>query len=409
VSRPSTGSLLGGMLLIAGSCIGAGMLGLPIVTGVAGFFPSLVMILIVWLFMTSTGLLLVEVNSWHDRPVNLLTMVSETLGKWGRAFSWILYLLLFYSLLVAYMSGSGNHVEAFSRHALPFVIPDWLGTLFFVALFGWIIFLGTRSVDLFNRFLMVGKIGFFILLILTSIKFVQGDLLLELKPQYAFVALPILITSFGFHNMIPTLTNYMKGDVQKVKKAIWMGSLFTLLIYLVWEVISLGILPLEGTDSVMASYLGDIDAAQAIRQFLHNSVVGAFAQSLAFFAILTSLLAQALSLSHFLADGFHLPHGDRENPLMCGLALVPPLILNMIYPQLFFKALGFAGGFCAVILFGVFPAAMVWVGRYRMQKVGAFTFAGGRLTLLVISLFALFVFAYQISLMFGIQPFSVPS
>lgn len=37
------GSVLGGMLLIAGSCIGAGMLGLPIVTGLSGFFPSLAM------------------------------------------------------------------------------------------------------------------------------------------------------------------------------------------------------------------------------------------------------------------------------------------------------------------------------------------------------------------------------
>ena len=37
------GSVFGGMLLIAGSCIGSGMLGIPIVTGVAGFFPSLLM------------------------------------------------------------------------------------------------------------------------------------------------------------------------------------------------------------------------------------------------------------------------------------------------------------------------------------------------------------------------------
>jgi len=35
------GNLLGGMLLVAGSCIGAGMLALPILTGLAGFIPSL--------------------------------------------------------------------------------------------------------------------------------------------------------------------------------------------------------------------------------------------------------------------------------------------------------------------------------------------------------------------------------
>ena len=37
------GSVIGGMLLITGSCVGAGMLGLPIVTGLVGFFPSLIL------------------------------------------------------------------------------------------------------------------------------------------------------------------------------------------------------------------------------------------------------------------------------------------------------------------------------------------------------------------------------
>ena len=37
------GSVIGGILLIAGSCIGAGMLGLPILTGLVGFFPSLIL------------------------------------------------------------------------------------------------------------------------------------------------------------------------------------------------------------------------------------------------------------------------------------------------------------------------------------------------------------------------------
>ncbi|NGX44712.1 MAG: hypothetical protein K1060chlam3_00887, partial [Candidatus Anoxychlamydiales bacterium] len=36
------GSVLGGMLLIAGSCIGAGMLGLPVLLGLTGFFPSII-------------------------------------------------------------------------------------------------------------------------------------------------------------------------------------------------------------------------------------------------------------------------------------------------------------------------------------------------------------------------------
>ncbi len=36
-----SGSVLGGMLLIAGSCIGAGMLGLPVLTGLSRPFSLL--------------------------------------------------------------------------------------------------------------------------------------------------------------------------------------------------------------------------------------------------------------------------------------------------------------------------------------------------------------------------------
>lgn len=134
-NQKKEGSVLGGMLLIAGSCIGAGMLGLPILTGVAGFFPSLIMFSVAWIFMTMTALLLVEINTGFQRRVNLLTMVGHTLGGAGRLLSWFLYLFLFYALLVAYMSASGNHVAGFMKSILHVSLPDWLGSFFFCRCF----------------------------------------------------------------------------------------------------------------------------------------------------------------------------------------------------------------------------------------------------------------------------------
>jgi tyrosine-specific transport protein len=117
------GSVLGGMLLIAGSCVGAGMLGLPIATGPAGFFPSLLMFVVACLFMTATALLLVEINVWYKRPVNFITMVTDFLGPFGRALCWIIYLFLFYALLVAYIAGSGNHLANICEEYFSFSFP----------------------------------------------------------------------------------------------------------------------------------------------------------------------------------------------------------------------------------------------------------------------------------------------
>lgn len=395
------GSVLGGMLLIAGSCIGAGMLGLPIVTGLSGFFPSLAMFFFAWAFMTATALLLVEVNGWFSRQVNLLTMTGHTLGKWGKGICWITYLFLFYALLVAYISGIGSLCATFFNLNLHVALPAWMGSLLFVFLFGWIVYLGTRKVDLFNRGLMLGKIGFFILLVLVGVFYVQPALLLRSDPIYTASALPLLVIAFGFHNMIPSLTAYLKGNLKRVRLTIVGGSLMAFAIYLIWEILVLGIVPAEGTNGLIASLKADREASQSIAAIIKSPSVRIFSQGLAFFAILTSFLAQALSLVHFLADGLKIEYKKQETLGLCVLALLPPLVLSLLYPQLFFKALNFAGGVCAVILFGILPAAMVWIGRYRKTNTGSYRMPGGKAPLILVFSFALFILFIQISTMLG--------
>ncbi len=395
------GSVLGGMLLIAGSCIGAGMLGLPIVTGLSGFFPSLAMFFFAWLFMTATALLLVEANGWFSRNVNLLTMTNHALGKWGKGICWITYLFLFYALLVAYISGIGSLCETFFQVSLHTALPSWVGSLVFVILFGWFVYLGTRKVDLFNRGLMIGKIGCFILLVLVGVFYIKPRLLLRMDPVYTASALPLLVIAFGFHNMIPSLTSYLKGDLKRVRITILGGSLLAFVIYVIWEILVLGIVPVGGVHGLVESLKNDREASQSIAAIIGSPSVRLFSQGLAFFAILTSFLAQALSLVHFLADGLKINYKKQESLGLCILALLPPLILSIIYPQLFFKALNFAGGICAVILFGILPAAMVWIGRYRKASSGSYQMPGGKPALIFIFTFAVFILFVQISTMLG--------
>ncbi|MBM3207321.1 MAG: amino acid permease [Chlamydiae bacterium] len=395
-------SIFGGVLLIAGSCIGAGMLGLPIITGIAGFFPSLLMFFFAWLFMTLTGLLMVEVNGWFSHQVNMLSMTEKCLGKFGRTLCWVMYLFLFYALLVAYISGSGNLFSTFFQGLFGTNLPNWIGSLFFVVLFGGVVLYGTRGVDMWNRLLMLGKILFFLALILISFKYIKPNLLLRTDSSTAMFSLPILITSFGFHNMIPTLTAYMNRDLKKVRITIIAGGLFAFAVYLIWEVIVLGIVPIAGEGGILQSFKMDREGSQALAMVIKSPWVAFFAQGLAFFAILTSFLAQALSLVHFLADGLKVKKDKKESWPLCLLALAPPLILSLIYPQLFFKALNFAGGICAVILFGILPVMMVWIGRYRKEQFSPYEMPGGKVMLATIFFFAGFIFLFQIATMFGL-------
>jgi len=399
--KQGSGSVFGGMLLIVGSCIGAGMLGLPVITGIAGFFPSLIMFFLAWAFMTASALLLVEVNGWFSQRVNLLTMVGDTLGKKGKAVCWVTYLFLFYALLVAYISGIGSLSTTFFQMMFNMTLPAWAGSLFFVVLFGWIVYLGTRRVDLCNRGLMVGKITVFSLLVFIGAAYIQPVLLAQTQAKYALLSLPLLIISFGFHNMIPSLVNYLKGDIRRVRWTIVGGGIIAFAIYMIWEILVLGIVPIGGLNGLVSNLKQDKEASQALATMVGSPAISVLAQALAFFAILTSFIAQALSLVHFLADGLRIPYKNKENGWLCVLALTPPLILALIYPQMFFKALNFAGGICTVILFGLLPVMMVWIGRYRREGKTSYEVPGGKLTLVAIFLFALFILFLQLSSMCG--------
>ncbi|OGN58111.1 MAG: hypothetical protein A3C42_00390, partial [Chlamydiae bacterium RIFCSPHIGHO2_02_FULL_45_9] len=330
------GSVLGGMLLVAGSCVGAGMLALPILTGLAGFYPSLIVMVVAWSFMTFTGLLLIEVNGWFKQQVNLISMTQESLGRSGRILAWLSYLFLFYSLLVAYTAASGKVFAAILESFLEVAVPPWVASMFFTFLFGVIVYLGTRTVDLVNRFLMIGLIATYLGMIGLGLSRIDPGLLAYSMPQYTLLSLPVLVVSFGFQNMIPSLTAYMKGDLKRVRASIIGGSLITLFVYLIWSMLVLGVVaPAE----IHNSYLRGEEATIPLRSMLGSTGISQFAQGFAFFAIVTSFLAQGLTLTHFLADGFKLQPKRSNVWWLASLALLPPLALALYNPTIFFSAL----------------------------------------------------------------------
>ena len=395
-NRLIPGSVPGGILLVAGSCIGAGMLALPIVTGLAGFFPSLVALFVSWAFMTFTALLLVEICGWFYGQINLLTMAKESLGEGGKTIGWITYLFLFYALLVAYISASGGIFSAILESLFGVHVPPWGASLFFTLLFGAIVYLGTRPVDLWNRALMVGLIITYLGMIFLGIGRIDPKLFLHFAPQYTLLSLPVLAVSFGFQNMIPSLAAYMKGDLRRVRLTILGGSLLALLVYLLWTCLVLGTVPLEGSHGILESYQKGEEATSALHASLGNSKIAAFARGFAFFAIVTSFLAQGLSLTHFIADGLKTLPTRKNTWWLAGLALLPPLIFALSFPEVFFKALSFAGGICAMILFGLMPVSMAWIGRYKKGLSSAYHVQGGKPALIIAFSFALLVIGCEV-------------
>lgn len=383
-------SLLGGILLIAGCCIGAGMLGLPVLSAMAGFVPATFIFIICWLFMVSTGLLLLEVNLWFGEDINIVTMAERTLGAPGKWVSWFVFLFLFYCLMVAYVAASGSLMADLMEQCIGWSLSHALGSLAFCLLFGLLIYLGTGAVDWFNRILMLGLILSYVLLISMGFNHVDTSLLKHQDWHAAAMVVPAVIVSFGFHNLVPSLNNYFKGQVKTLVTAIFIGSAIPLVIYLLWEWLILGLVPL-------ANFKGALDqgelATHALKTAVGVSWILDIAQAFAFFAIITSFLSVALSFVDFLADGLNIKKTAQGKIFLISLVLLPPFICSLIYPSVFLMALNYAGGFGAATLFGILPALMAWKGRYqspdnpdRLHLV-----PGGKPVLVAIIVFALAV------------------
>ncbi|KAE9606262.1 putative amino acid/polyamine transporter 2 [Lupinus albus] len=78
---------------------------------------------------------------------------------------------------------------------------------------------------------------------------------------------------------------------------------------------------------------------------------------------------------------------SENRPLPYILTLVPPLILSLLDPEIFFKALDFAGTYGVLVLFGVIPAAMSWSDRYSKSSPSMNLpelVPGGRITLIMV-------------------------
>lgn len=393
---PSKGSLPGAILLVAGCCIGAGMLGLPVLSALSGFEPTIYLFILSWLFMLTTGLLVLEINLWFKDEINIVTMAERTLGLYGKAIAWSIFLFLFYCLMVAYASGSGELFADFVYDITKTSIPAWMGSLLMIVIFAVLIYLGTVAVDHFNRFLVLGLVVSYILLVFLGGSHVNNDYLKHKDWTASVIVIPAMIVSFGFHNLIPSLTTYLNHDAKRLKVALVLGSAIPLVIYLIWEWLLLGLIPVEGdTGFREALNSGDI-TTRVLRNAVQGNLIVDIAQYFAFFAIVTSFLAVALSFVDFLSDGLHIKKTSKGKVFLCSLALLPPFIFAIVYPKLFLVALNYAGGFGAVILFGLLPAAMVWSGRYKKKLNHAQMVPGGRFTLILVILGSIAIIGLQL-------------
>lgn len=332
--KRESGSLSSAIFLVAGTTVGAGILAIPAVTQESGFLASAVACILCWAFMVVTGLLVAEVNvntmsELGSGGVSLVSMAKRTLGSFGvQVASWS-YILIHYTLLVAYIARSSGILTNFLG------IPIWESATLFTLVLGGICFFGSqRFIGATNGVLVFGLIASFAALVAVASGDLHWEALLKANFEAVPMSIPIIALSFVYQNVVPVLCTDLEGDLPKVRTAIVLGTAIPLGLFLVWNAVILGSFPDTG---VAAEKM--IDPLQQLRST--SVTVGPFVEAFSLIAIATSYIGFVLGLIDFLSD--------------------------------------------FLVLFGILPAAMSWSDRYVVSSSTATQLVpGGKVMLSVV-------------------------
>ena len=393
-------SAFGSTFIVAGTALGAGMLAMPLATAGIGFASAMLLLLGLWIVMSYTALLLVEAYQYNDASMGLGSLTYKYLGTSGRLLTSLAMPFLMYSLIAAYLAGGGEIINESLNSLLGVQLPSYMGVLLFAFVGGGVVCFGTHSVDVINRYLFATKIFFLATMLIVLLPHVQRVNLLSMPVEQALLlsAIPIVFTSFGFHGSVPSIVNYMQGDTAKLRKIFIIGSAIPLLVYVFWQLATLGTIESDTFIGILADESGLNGLLAAVKAVMGAAQVEMAVRLFAALALATSFLGVALGLFDFLADFFKRQNTMTGRLQTGAITFVPPLLFALFYPKGFIFALGFAAIALAVLSL-LLPALLV--RQTRKQHTGGYQVYGGQFGLLLVFVLGLGIIAIQLAIVMG--------
>ncbi|GAA5192415.1 amino acid permease [Ferrimonas gelatinilytica] len=376
--------ILGGAMIVAGTSIGAGMFALPVYSAGMWFALSIAMMTLVWFCAYSSSLYLTEASLHYRAGASYATIAEDTLGPVGKLLATGTVAFVCFILTYAYISGGSSVVG----HGVESVTGTELGhgssAVLFTVVLAAVVIAGSRAVDRVSTIMLGGMV----LTFFSATSMLVGEasattlfpaISLSEPLPYLWVAIPVLVTSFGFHGTVPSLVKHYNQDPRRVRLALLCGTMLTMLVYVVWQLAIMGNVPRDHFGEVIAQGGNVATLIQAVGQ---STDVTGLENTLMLFgnlALASSFIGVALGLVDLIKDLFKMDDSLSSSLKAAGVSFVPALLLCIAMPHGFITAIGFAA-LAASIFVLVLPALMARVLRRRGIHNG-FQTRGGMLRL----------------------------
>ncbi|MCI5633397.1 aromatic amino acid transporter [Helicobacter sp.] len=393
-------SVFGGTMIIAGTAIGAGMLALPIISAGMWLWYSIALMGVTWFLMLLSAQALLEVNLSYTPGASFHTLVKDNLGQFWNLVNGLSVAFVLYILIYAYVSGGGSVLMRIASVAFDVEIPRAFAGLLFGITLSACVWWGTYLVDRFSVVMILGMVITFVFAMsgmlseikLTNLLNIQGDN--SPYTLFVFVALSTYLTSFCFHASVPSLVKYFGREPKHINKCLVYGTCITLIVYLIWVIACDGNIARTDFKNVIAAGGNVKELIEAASSNLDGVLLLRMLDGFAFLAVVTSFLGAGLGLFDYIADlcGFDDSRLGRTKTLLVTFA--PPIILEMLFPNGFLIAIGWAG-LAATIWSVIIPALLLKVKRKNLPKEAqnalGFRVIGGDMTIYVLLVFGCIV------------------
>lgn len=363
LNSASGSSIFSVIIFLASASIGAGILGLPIQTGLAGAFPTFIAMSIVWGMMLISAFFIADIYLEGDSyDSDIPNMLERPLGLFGKIFGSCGYLLNAYGILIAYIAASGPVLKAlFSADdmqewffSLCFLIPAVIATL-----------AGQKIVTKANGLIMCLLFLSFGILLWFTFSHAKPVRWVFMDWEYAPVCLPIILTAFVIHNLVPSICRYLNRDRKSIRKALFWGMMIPFIVNLLWTIGVIGAISLSGGEnSIEAAFKAGKPATVPLERISSSKLVAIAGMIFSISAIFTSFTAVGIGLKAFYKDLLKIPETKSGFFLSAMIVFLPPILIVFIYPDIFLKALDLVGGVAVSMVYGILPCLIIIITNH---------------------------------------------
>ena len=344
--------------IILGNVLGVSTLGLPILAGLCGYIYAIIGIISVWFIMLMSGFTIIYCIDLNKKNFDMPSFYTNELGNIFGFISIICNMIILYGVLILL---SSLWITTITAYFYNYYIEKILIIFFFLICISIILF-GLKYFKKFMILLMPFVLLLFFIMIFTSTKNINYMNLTNFNFRYIPLCLAATISAFHFHNIIPTVLKILNYNKKSTYIVTLIGVSVGLIINLIWVTIVVGTIPIDGNNmSIKYAFANGLPSNAIMIKILNLDFFEAISFIFSTLIIVTSFLTTGTGLYNYMKDIFSIKYNNIKNTLLIGIIVfTPPLFIVYIWPNLFLKSLEIVGGVGETILFGIFPAIIIF-------------------------------------------------